>query len=111
MGGSLDGSVYEDEGLVKKFVRKAQFGEIFEFERGRSAYAGGADGTFRCNPRAWYTFAHLCFALIFFLGHLWHGGRSLFTEIFEGIGAFLKLGDATTKQKWVGATSLLSPSD
>jgi photosystem II CP47 chlorophyll apoprotein len=114
-GGALDGSVYEDEGLVKKFVRKAQFGEIFEFERGRSAYAGGADGTFRCNPRAWYTFAHLSFALLFFLGHLWHGGRSLFTEIFEGIGseslaflefgAFLKLGDSTTKQKWIGTTS------
>jgi photosystem II CP47 chlorophyll apoprotein len=111
-GGATDGSVYKDVGLVKKFVRKAQFGEIFEFERGRSAYAGGADGAFRCNPRAWYTFAHLSFALIFFLGHLWHGGRSLFTEIFEGIGAeniallefgaFLKLGDATTKQKWIG---------
>jgi photosystem II CP47 chlorophyll apoprotein len=120
-GGSLDGSVYEDEGTVKKFVRKAQFGEIFEFERGRSAYAGGADGTFRCNPRAWYTFAHLSFALLFFLGHLWHGGRSLFTEIFEGIGAeslallefgaFLKLGDSTTKQKWIGSTSLANIDD
>jgi len=43
------------------------------------------------------------FALLFFFGHLWHGGRTLFRDVFTGIGAevteqvefgaFQKLGD------------------
>jgi photosystem II CP47 chlorophyll apoprotein len=45
----------------------------------------------------------------FFFGHLWHGGRTIFRDVFTGIGAevteqvefgvFQKLGDRTTKNK------------
>jgi photosystem II CP47 chlorophyll apoprotein len=47
--------------------------------------------------------------LLFFFGHLWHGGRTIFRDVFTGIGAevteqvefgvFQKLGDRTTKNK------------
>ena len=60
-------------------------------------------------PRGWYTFGHLNFALLFFFGHLWHGARTLFRDVFTGIGAeiteqiefgaFQKLGDASTVRK------------
>ena len=53
--------------------------------------------------------ATLIFALIFFLGHLWHGGRTIFRDVFTGIGAevteqvefgaFQKLGDKSTKKQ------------
>ena len=49
------------------------------------------------------------FALLFFLGHLWHGARTLFRDVFSGIGAevteqvefgaFQKLGDRSTKKQ------------
>jgi len=48
---------------------------------------------------------------LFFLGHLWHGGRTLFRDVFAGIGtevleqvefgAFQKLGDKTTKKQGI----------
>jgi photosystem II CP47 chlorophyll apoprotein len=48
--------------------------------------------------------------LLFFLGHLWHGGRTIFRDVFTGIGAEVteqvenlvhskKLGDKSTKNK------------
>jgi photosystem II CP47 chlorophyll apoprotein len=35
----------------------------------------------------WYTYGHANFALLFFFGHLWHGGRTIFRDVFTGIGA------------------------
>jgi photosystem II CP47 chlorophyll apoprotein len=103
-GGKLDSQFFTDAGSVKGFARRSQLGEIFEFERASEA----SDGVFRCGPRTWYTFAHLNFSVLFFLGHLWHGGRSLFRDVQNGIGtevidlvefgAFTKLGDPSTRK-------------
>merc|ERR1712129_370945 len=101
------GQVFTDAPTVKKYARKAQLGEVFEFDRTTLE----SDGVFRSSPRGWYTFGHANFALLFFLGHLWHGGRTLFRDVFAGIGsevleqvefgAFQKLGDKTTKKQGV----------
>jgi photosystem II CP47 chlorophyll apoprotein len=90
---------------VKQYARRAQLGEIFEFTRGRIR----ADGVFRSSPRGWFTFAHGSFALLFFFGHLWHGSRAIFSDVYAGIGAevleglqfgaFQKLGDSSTKKQ------------
>jgi photosystem II CP47 chlorophyll apoprotein len=32
-------------------------------------------------------YGHANFALLFFFGHLWHGGRTIFRDVFTGIGA------------------------
>ena len=103
-GGKLDNQTFSEPSIVKKFAKKAQLGEIFEFER----KSFKSDGVFRSSPRTWYTFAHLCFALLFFLGHLWHGSRTLFKDVFTGIGpqvteqvefgAFFKVGDKSTSR-------------
>jgi len=68
-----------------------------------------SDGVFRSSPRGWYTFGHANFALLFFFGHLWHGARTIFRDVFTGIGpevteqvefgAFRKLGDKSTPRK------------
>jgi photosystem II CP47 chlorophyll apoprotein len=55
----------------------------FEFDRTSLE----SDGVFRSSPRGWYTFGHANFALLFFFGHLWHGGRTIFRDVFTGIGA------------------------
>ena len=81
-GGKLNGQVFTDAPTVKKYARKAQLGEVFEFDRTTLE----SDGVFRSSPRGWYTFGHANFALLFFLGHLWHGGRTLFRDVFAGIG-------------------------
>jgi photosystem II CP47 chlorophyll apoprotein len=54
-------------------------------------------------------FGHANFALLFFFGHLWHGGRTIFRDVFTGIGAevteqvefgvFQKLGDKQRKTR------------
>jgi len=54
---------------------------------------------------------HASFALLFFFGHIWHGARTLFRDVFAGIdpdldaqvefGAFQKLGDPTTRRQVV----------
>ncbi|KAH0989790.1 hypothetical protein GBA52_001273 [Prunus armeniaca] len=64
-----------------------------------------------CSPRGWFTFGHASFALLFFFGHIWHGARTLFRDVFAGIdpdldaqvefGAFQKLGDPTTRRQVV----------
>ena len=102
-GGELNGFLLTDPTIVKKYARRAQLGEIFEFDRS----IPGADGVFRSSPRGWFTFGHLCFALIFFFGHIWHGARTIFRPIFAGLdvdsdeqvefGVFLKVGDPTTR--------------
>ncbi|KAF1876929.1 hypothetical protein Lal_00033854 [Lupinus albus] len=59
-----------------------------------------------------FTFGHALFALLFFFGHIWHGARTFFRDVFVGIdpnldaqvefGAFQKLGDPTTRRQVVG---------
>jgi len=104
-GGELDGLSFTDPASVKKFARRSQLGEIFEFDRATLS----SDGVFRSSPRGWFTFGHLCFALLFFFGHIWHGARAIFRDVFAGIdpdlddqiefGAFKKLGDVTTRRQ------------
>jgi len=104
-GGILSGSEYQTASLVKSYARKAQFGQMLAFDRKTSA----ADGVFRTSLRGWFTFGHACLAFLFWFGHLWHGGRSLFKAIWTGVttssellagveyGRNEKLGERTTK--------------
>ncbi len=104
-GGALNGQTFKDPSKVKQFARKAQGGEIFEFDREKF----GSDGVFRTSPRGWFTFGHAVFALFFFFGHLWHGSRTIYRDVFAGVeadleeqvewGLFEKLGDPTTRKK------------
>jgi photosystem II CP47 chlorophyll apoprotein len=108
-GGTLDGLVLNrksDIPRIKKYLRKGTFGEMFEFDKGR--YTIKPDGVFRSSPRGWYTYAHVCFAFLFFFGHLWHATRAFASDIWSGIedmsdeealerfefGRFRKLGPA-----------------
>ena len=105
-GGALDGQKFDEPATVKKYARRAQLGEIFEFDRETL----NSDGVFRTSPRGWFTYGHAVFALLFFFGHLWHGSRTLFRDVFAGVdpelseeqiewGVFQKLGDATSRRK------------
>ncbi|WP_310481818.1 photosystem II chlorophyll-binding protein CP47 [Chamaesiphon sp. VAR_48_metabat_403] len=104
-GGALNGQTFTDATQVKQFARKAQGGEIFEFDREKL----GSDGVFRTSPRGWFTFGHAVFALFFFFGHLWHGARTIYRDVFAGVeadleeqvewGLFQKLGDPTTRTR------------
>ncbi|PHU11559.1 Photosystem II CP47 reaction center protein [Capsicum chinense] len=104
-GGELNGVSYSDPVTVKKYARRAQLGKIFELDCATLKF----DGVFRSNPRGWFTFGHALFALVFLFGHIWHGARTLFRDVFAGIdpyldaqvefGAFQKLGDPTTKRQ------------
>ena len=106
-GGELDGITFSDPTTVKKYARRAQLGEVFEFDRATLQ----SDGVFRSSPRGWFTFGHLCFALLFFFGHIWHGARTIFRDVFAGIdtdldeqvefGAFQKVGDSSTRRQIV----------
>jgi photosystem II CP47 chlorophyll apoprotein len=104
-GGALDGQKFTDPLDVKKFARKAQGGQPFDFD----TETLNSDGVFRTSPRGWFTFGHACFALLFFFGHIWHGARTLFRDVFAGIdpeldeeqvewGMFQKLGDKSTRR-------------
>ncbi|PSF35295.1 photosystem II chlorophyll-binding protein CP47 [Aphanothece hegewaldii CCALA 016] len=104
-GGSLDGQTFTDPGAVKQIARRAQLGEAFDFDRETLK----SDGVFRTSPRGWFTFGHACFALLFFFGHIWHGSRTLYRDVFAGIdpdlgeqiefGLFQKLGDVSTRKE------------
>ncbi|KAH0764819.1 hypothetical protein KY285_000690 [Solanum tuberosum] len=104
-GGELNDVSYSDPTTVKKYATRAQLGEIFELDRATLK----SDGVFRSSPRGWFTFGHASFALLFYFGHIWHGARTLFRDVFAGIdpdldaqvkfGAFQKLGDSTTKRQ------------
>jgi len=82
-------------------------GEIFELDHATLK----SDGVFRSSPRGWLTFGHDSFGLLLFFGHIWHGSRTLFRDVFAGInpdldvqvefGAFQKLGDPTTRRQVV----------
>ncbi|KAL5646408.1 hypothetical protein ACJX0J_002684 [Zea mays] len=85
-GGELNGVSYSDPATVKKYA-----------------------WCFRSSPRGWFTFGHATFALLFFFGHIWHGARTLFRDVFAGIdpdldaqvefGTFQKVGDPTTRRQ------------
>jgi photosystem II CP47 chlorophyll apoprotein len=106
-GGALDGKVFSDPADVKKFARKAQLGEAFEFDTETLK----SDGVFRTSPRGWFTFGHAVFALLFFFGHIWHGSRTLYRDVFAGVdpdleeqvefGLFQKVGDLSTRKQEV----------
>jgi len=104
-GGELDGQSFSDPATVKKYARKAQLGEIFEFDR----EVAESDGVFRTSPRGWFTYGHAVFALLFFFGHIWHGSRTLFRDVFAGVdpelseeqvewGFYAKVGDKSTRK-------------
>merc|ERR1712045_406965 len=104
-GGSIDGETFTDPTVVAKYARRAQLGEPFEWDRASLP----SDGVFRTSPRGWFTFGHLCFRLLFFLGHIWHGARTIFRDVFAGIdpdlddqlefGSFQKLGDLSSRRE------------
>jgi photosystem II CP47 chlorophyll apoprotein len=105
-GGKLDGQTFSEPATVKKFARASQLGEAFEFDRETL----NSDGVFRTSPRGWFTFGHAVFALLFFFGHIWHGTRTLFRDVFAGVdpdlseeqvewGFYQKVGDKSTRRK------------
>nr|XP_048335016.1 photosystem II CP47 reaction center protein-like [Ziziphus jujuba var. spinosa] len=104
-GGELNGVSYSDPTTMKKYARCAQLCENFELDRAILK----SDDVFRSSPRGCFTFGHVSFVLLFFFGHIWHGARYLFRDVFAGIdpnldaqvefGAFQKLGDPTTRRQ------------
>lgn len=105
-GGALDGQTFSDPAVVKRYARASQLGEPFEFDRETL----NSDGVFRTSTRGWFTFGHAVFALLFFFGHIWHGSRTIFRDVFAGVdpelseeqvewGYYQKLGDKTTRRK------------
>ncbi|MGY6529625.1 MAG: photosystem II chlorophyll-binding protein CP47 [Cyanobacterium sp.] len=106
LGGNLDGQSFSDPLDVKRYARKAQLGEPFEFD----IETLNSDGVFRTSTRGWFAFGHACFALLFFFGHIWHGARTLFRDVFAGVdpdldpeqvewGLFQKVGDKSTRTR------------
>ncbi|NJK48385.1 photosystem II chlorophyll-binding protein CP47 [Candidatus Gracilibacteria bacterium] len=107
-GGVLDGQTVSDPAEVKKYARQAQLGEPFDFDR--EVY--NSDGVFRTSNRGFFAFFHCCFALVWFFGHVWHGSRTLFRDVFAGInpelneeqvefGVWQKVGDVTSRKPQV----------
>ena len=105
-GGDLNGQTLTEPTAVKRVARKAQLGEPFEFD----TETLGSDGVFRTSTRGWFTFGHAVFALLFFFGHIWHGARTLFRDVFAGVdpdlspeqvewGFFQKVGDKSTRRE------------
>ena len=105
LGGVLSGNEYSTPALVKSYARKSQFGQIFTFDK----QAAGSDGVYRTSSRGWYSFTHVSLGFIFLFGHLWHAGRSLFRDLWNGLrttyesiaaveyGRNEKLGEQATK--------------
>ena len=101
-GGILNGTSYSTHGITKDYARKAQLGEIFTFDNSTSRFT---DGVFRTSPRGWYSFSHVAALLLAFIGHLWHGSRAVYKDIWTGVtieslhqveyGLYEKLGDTT----------------
>lgn len=104
LGGALSGIVLDQPSAVAAVARSAQFGELLDFDRSSVE----ADGVLRSSVRGWFTFAHLCFALLFLFGHWWHASRTLYRDLLSGLegdastlvefGAFRKVGDATSSR-------------
>ena len=88
--------------LVKYFVRRSQFGELFLFDR----YYVKSDGLWRTSSRGWFSFAHLSLCCVFLFAHLWHAARTFFIDIWTGVtvelmrecefGVNVKLGDSSS---------------
>ena len=103
-GGILNGTEYSRPSLVKDYARKAQFGELFIFDKKTTS----ADGVFRSSARGWYSFSHTALGFIFIFGHLWHSSRAVFQDLWAGLsvtaesldqveyGRNEKLGDVTS---------------
>lgn len=91
-GGALDGVSVSNRLTVATLARSAQFGELLDFDR----ESVSADGVLRTSPRGWYTFAHLCFGLLFFFGHWWHASRALYRDLIAGLeaetGSYIEFG-------------------
>ena len=104
-GGDLNGQTFTDPVKVKEFARKAQLGEPFDFD----TETLDSDGVFRTSPRGWFTYGHAVFALLFFFGHIWHGSRTIYRDVFAGVdadmeeqvewGRFAKVGDKSTRTR------------
>ena len=73
--GGWDGVKITNKSGVAGIARRAQFGELLEFDR-QSTNADGVLRT-RTSPRGWFPFAHLSFGLLFLFGHWWHASRTL----------------------------------
>jgi photosystem II CP47 chlorophyll apoprotein len=102
-GGALNGAAFTNRRTVTQFARRAQLGELVDFDR----ESHRSDGVFRSSPRGWFAFAHVCLGLFFLFGHWWHGARTLFRDVFSGIdasaseqvefGSFVKVGGANLR--------------
>jgi len=80
-GGILGRQSLQTASVVKSLARKTQLGSIFTF----TPIAGlSFDGVFRTSVRGWFTFAHSLFVFGFLIGHVWHGGRALFRDVWLG---------------------------
>lgn len=66
-GGILNGTQYSAPSLVKDYARKAQFGEIFLFDRKTSPFT---DGVLRTSARGWYSCSHHVLAILFWWPNL-----------------------------------------
>jgi photosystem II CP47 chlorophyll apoprotein len=100
---------FEQTGVTATFYGgelDGQLGEPFEFD----LETLGSDGVFRTSTRGWFTYGHAVFALLFFFGHIWHGSRTLFRDVFAGVdpdlspeqvewGFFQKVGDTSTRKR------------
>ena len=80
-GGALNGVRLDAPGTVAGLARTAQFGELLDFDRTSNL----VDGVLRTSVRGWYTFAHLCFGLLFLFGHWWHASRTLYRDLLSGL--------------------------
>ncbi|KAK9083040.1 hypothetical protein Scep_029511 [Stephania cephalantha] len=91
--GELNGVSYNDLTTVKKYVRRAQLGEIFKLDRATLK----SDGVFRSSQG------------------IWHSARTSFRDVFAGIdpdldaqvefGTFQKIRDLTARRQMVDTTS------
>ncbi|GKA23752.1 photosystem II CP47 protein [Tanacetum coccineum] len=110
-------------GALCRMYRRQGSHIVYCYEHFSEHVVGGAASTYACSHaaskslnvvnsmksliailrlRGWFTFGHASFALLFFFGHIWHGARTLFKDVFAGInpdldakvefGAFQKLG-------------------
>lgn len=69
-GDKLNGVSYSDSATMKKYVRRAQLGEIFKL--GHAIWNQKSDDIFRSKPRDWFTFGQIYFicSYIHFRAHL-----------------------------------------
>lgn len=80
-GGLFNGVEYFNFSIVKSLIRKAAYGQVFIFNRDLFT----SNGSYRTSIRGWYSFSHLAFSFIFVFGHIWHGCRALFRDIWTGV--------------------------